>query len=146
MVRTPLRVTATAATLLAVTLGPATTSTASAAGASASAAVTAPASAAAWAPGERCPSSGRLTFRALTVPWWDNVELRAKPSARAKVLTSVPGYWHVRSHARGKTWSKVSFDGHLGWMRTAELSTHRQTYRCTPGSWVSNPQGPAEGA
>lgn len=97
-------------------------------------------------PSERCPATGRLTFRALTVPWWDTLTLRAKPSTASPAVTDVAGYWHVRSLTRGTTWSKVSFDGTTGWIRTADLSRTRHTYRCTPGAWVSHPQSPAEGA
>lgn len=41
-------------------------------------------------PSERCPATGRLTFRALTVPWWDTVTLRAKPSTASQQSPTSP--------------------------------------------------------
>lgn len=138
MAFTALRAGGTAAALLALTATPLT--------ASAATSTTLTPVTATYAPGERCPAAGRLTFRALSVPWWDTVTIRADASPASPAVSDVPGYWHVRSLARGKAWSKVSFNGSTGWVRTADLSRSKLVFRCTPGTWVSNPQGPAAGA
>lgn len=140
MAFTALRAGATAAALLALTAAPLTASAATSTTSTSSPAT------ATYDPSERCPAAGRLTFRALSVPWWDTVTIRAGASAASPAVSDVPGYWHVRSLARGKAWSKVSFNGSTGWVRTAGLSRSKLVFRCTPGTWVSNPQGPAAGA
>lgn len=133
-----LRAGATAAILIALTAAPITAASA--------APVTSSPTTATFDPSERCPATGRLTFRALSVPWWDMVPIRAAATSSSPILEHVAGHWYVRSLARGAAWSKVSFNGTTGWVRTADLSSSRITFRCTPGKWVSNPQGPAEGA